>query len=205
MVFNTGKLQDFQPELRVDDNEIQVVDEMRILGLIIRSDMKWSANTEHIVIRAFRKLWMLRRLKSHGASTTDLLDVYIKQVRCLLELAVPAWHSGLTKGESTDIERVQRAALQIILGLSYTSYGAALDELSLDTLEDRIIFLCRKFGNKALKHPKHRNWFKNNTRVTVTRAEQPMFCPVISKTKRFENSPLSYLTSLLNKYSKTNK
>ena len=164
---------------------------MRILGLIITSDMKWSANTEHIVIKAFRKLWMLRRLKAHGASVMDLLDVFMKQIRCLLELAVPAWHSGLTKNESIDIERVQRAALQIILGSKYTTYRSALTECNLDTLEDRRIFLCMKFGNKAAKHPKHRNWFKMNNRVTVTRAEQPRFCPVISKTKRFEKSPLS--------------
>ena len=103
-----------------------------------------------------------------------------------------------------DIEREQRAALQVIIGLDYTSYQSALTEFNLHTLEDRRIFLCRKFGNKAVKNPKHKNWFKMNNRVTVTRAEQPRFCPVISKTKRFEKSPLSYLTTLLNKYS-TNK
>ena len=61
MVFNTGILQDFQPEFNVEGNVMKVVDEMRILGLKITSNMKWSANTEHILIKAFRKLWMLRR------------------------------------------------------------------------------------------------------------------------------------------------
>ena len=110
----------------------------------------------------------------------------------------------MTKNESIDIERVQGAALQIILGSNDTTCRSALTEFNLDTLENRRIFLCRKFGNKAAKHPKHRSWFKINNRVTVTRAEQPGVYPVISKTKRFEKSPLSYLTTLLNKYS-TNK
>ena len=88
---------------------------MRILCVVIRSDMKWSSNSEHIVVKAFHRLWVLRRLKTLGASNHDLLDVYIKQVRSILELAVPDWHSGLTLGETADIERVQRAALQILL------------------------------------------------------------------------------------------
>ena len=201
MIFNSGKLLDFMPDFSLDGNQIEVVEEMRILGLIIRSDMKWSSNTEHIVLKAYKRLWILRRLKTLGASGMDLLDVYIKQVRSTLELAVPAWHSGITVCESIDIERVQRAALQIILGMGYTSYQAALKHFSLDTLEVRRELLCKKFGNKAVKHPKHAQWFKTNTKVTVTRMQQPKYCPVIAKTRRFEKSPLCYLTNLLNKYS----
>ena len=83
--------------------------------------MKWSSNSEHIVGKAFHRLWVLRRLNSLGAIHDDFLDV-IKQDRSVLELAVSAWHSGLTLGESADIERFQRAALQIILGSWFSTY-----------------------------------------------------------------------------------
>ena len=56
----------------------------------------------------------------------------MKQVRSVLELAVPAWHPGLTQSDSLDIERVQRAATNIILGPSYKSYKSALETLQLD-------------------------------------------------------------------------
>ena len=115
---------------------------------------------------------------------------------------MPAWNSGLTVCETMDIERVQRAALYIILGSGFTTYGAAMKQFDMDTLQFRREILCKKFSFKALKNPKHEKWFIPNTRTTVTRQEQPRFCPVISKTKRFEKSPLSYLTNLLNKYSK---
>ena len=202
MIFNSGRNMDFMPDMNIDGHEIEVVEEMRILGLVIRSDMKWSSNSEHIVVKAFHRLWVLRRLKPLGASNHDLLDVYIKQVRSILELAVPAWHSGLTLGETADIERVQRAAMQIILGSGFTTYRAALKHFGLETLQARRVLLCKKFGKKAVKHPKHDKWFVPNTRTTITRQEQPKYCPVICKTKRFEQSPLSYLTSLLNKYCK---
>ena len=95
MVFNTGKL------MELECHEIEVVKETRILGFTIRSDMRWSSNTDHIVIKAYKKLWILRRLKMVVASSMDLLDVYMKQVRSILELAVPAWHSGITVRKST--------------------------------------------------------------------------------------------------------
>ena len=188
MLFNNGRNMDFMPDFELEGHQLEVVEEMRILGLIIRADMKWSSNTEYIVARAFSRLWVLRRLKALGASQCDLIDVFIKQVRSVVELAVPAWHSGLTKSETMDIERVQRAALYIILGSGFTTYGDALKHFGLDTLHVRRENLCKKFGFKSVKHPKHKEWFIPNTKITVTRQEQPMYCPVICKTKRFENS-----------------
>ena len=95
--------------------------------------------------------------------------------------------------------------MQITLGSNYTHYSSALKQLNLDTLEARRIILCKKFGKKAVINPKHTNWFKPNNKVTVTRQPQPKFCPVVARTKRFEKSPISYLTMLLNKYSKSSK
>ena len=51
-----------------------------------------------------------------------MYDVYTKEVRSILELAVPVWHSGLTKTQSKDIERIQRISFQIMLGPKYTNY-----------------------------------------------------------------------------------
>ena len=91
-------------------------------------------------------------MKNLGSDKLRLIDIYIKQVRSVLELAVPAWHPGLTCGDAVDIERVQRAALQISLGMNYTTYKAALNLFNLDTLETRRTLLCKKSSNKAVKH-----------------------------------------------------
>ena len=80
---------------------------------------------------------MLRRLKPLGARRDELLDVYIKQVKSVLELAVPVWHSSITMEERCDIERVQRFTLHIILGDEYQSYKDALEQVQLKTHEDR--------------------------------------------------------------------
>ena len=96
MKFDSSKSIDFMPTFQIDGHEIDLVEEIKILDVIITSDLKFSSNTEYIVERAFKRIWMLRRLKNLGASDELLIDVYIKQVRSVFELAVPVWHSSLT-------------------------------------------------------------------------------------------------------------
>ena len=103
MVFNPCRAWDFIPEMTVDNKEIVMVEEMQLLGVVVRSDMTWSSNTEHILKKAYKRLWAMRRLKGMGASIPDLKDIYIKQVRSVLELAVPAWNGALTKWKMTPI------------------------------------------------------------------------------------------------------
>ena len=115
-----------------------------------------------------------------------------------MELAVPVWHSSLTQGNVSDIERVQKAALHVMLGDGYVSYKNALNITSLETLDARRNRLCSKFALKALKDKKHSRWFKVNKKITITRQQQPKFCQVVSRTDRFSKSPISCLTNILN-------
>ena len=133
-----------------------------------------------------------------GAHQSDLLDVYIKQIRCVLELAVPAWQGGLSQAEKTDLERIQKTACHIILGQDYVSYTAALAALELETLEFRRNLLSLKFALKSEKHKKFKFWFKFNENKVNTRQPISKYCKVMANHKRFEKSPLSFLTNLLN-------
>ena len=198
MIFNPARTRDFCPRFLFNNNELEIVEETKLLGLIVRSDLAWTSNTEYIVKRANKKLWCLKRLKILGPETEDLIDVYIKQIRCLLEYAVAVWQPSLTKEDRIKIERVQKSAFSIILGQKYTSYKAALQELNLETLFTRRVKLCQKFAIKAQKHPKFSKWFKSNNKKSVTRSKTPKFCDVYFRTERFKRSPISYLTRILN-------
>ena len=123
MVFNPGIVRDIFPRYVFNGDELEVVEESQLLGIILRNDLSWSSNTTYLVKKANKKLWTLRRLKRFGTKTNDLLDVYYKQIRNILEFAVPAWHPSLTSADRNRIERVQKSALSIILGRSYKSYG----------------------------------------------------------------------------------
>ena len=94
------------PNICLDEQELEVVEEIKLLGLTIRSDMKWESNTKNMVKKGNKRLWLLRRLKNFGANNEQLVDVYTKQKRCILELAAPAWQGSITKSEKQDIERI---------------------------------------------------------------------------------------------------
>lgn len=121
ILFNPGISRDFLPKFNLNKNNIEMVKEVKLLGVVIRSDLSWSANTDHIVTRANSKLWFLRRLKTLGADYDDLKDIFIKQIRSILDFAVPVWHSSLTGEDRLRIERIQKTAMHIIQGSQYKS------------------------------------------------------------------------------------
>ena len=164
---------------------------------MISSMKRWRTNTSNIVCRANKRLWILRRLRNYGASTSSLADVYTKQIRSILEFGVPIWQGNITLEEKNDIERVQRCATHIILGDHYKTYPEALKALNLETLEVRRIRLCLNFALKAESHPKFRNWFVPTTKAYNTRHNKK-YKDVFANHARFSRSPLGYLIRLLN-------
>ena len=96
MLFNPCRKKDFMPEFRIEETRIDLIEQTKLLGIVLSSDLSWTANTEYIVTRCQSKTWMLRRLKKLGANQEDLLEVYKKQIRSLAEFGVPVWNSALT-------------------------------------------------------------------------------------------------------------
>ena len=45
------------------------------------------------------RLWIVRNLKKLGAGRSEIVNVYTKLCRNILELAVPAWTEGITSDD----------------------------------------------------------------------------------------------------------
>ena len=133
MVFNTSKTNDCQPELKIDEVKIEVVKEMKLLGVIITYNWRWHENTNSITKKAFSPIWVIRRLRNMGASKSTLLDVYNKQIRCVVEYATVVWDAGLTTDNINQIEKVQKSVFCVILGDKYTTYEEAFSHLNMKT------------------------------------------------------------------------
>ena len=190
MLFNACTSKDFNPSMDVSGKSIQVVEETKLLGLQITNDLKWTSNTRYLIKKAYKRLWIIKRLKILGANTEALLEIYLKQVRCILELAVPVWNGSISLEGN--------CALHIILGKNYLSYENALSVLCLESLEDRRASICLKFALKAEKHLKFKSWFKSNPKFMKSRTNQPKYIPVRISTARIERSPIGYLTDIVN-------
>ena len=117
-----------------DNKMLDEIEEIKLLGLMISKNLKWEANTEYICKKAKKKIFLLRNMKISGLSQAELVDAYIKEVRSLLELAVPVWNSGLTQEQSLKIERVQKSSIAAILGPKYSSYEESLSITKLSKI-----------------------------------------------------------------------
>lgn len=92
MLDNPLRKYDFLPQISIEQGEwTEVVEEQKILGNIVRSDLKTISNTEYICARAYRRMWVLRRLKSLSCPIPELLDVLRQQIISKCEGSVAYW------------------------------------------------------------------------------------------------------------------
>ena len=91
LLFNPKRRKlDFQPEVKLEGQLLEVIEQIRLVGLVLSDDLTWHKNTESIVNRAYAKLWILRRLKAMGASQKVLRLVYFQHILSILEFGVLA-------------------------------------------------------------------------------------------------------------------
>ena len=201
MSFTKSRKWDFPPELQFKDGtQLECIPDTKLLGVVVSQDLKWHKNTAYVCQKARQKLWILRRLQNFDLNTYQLFDVYIKEVRSILELAVPVWHSGLTNKQTADIESVQKVALKIILQDEYVNYQLACATLSTQTLEERRIKLCKKFAIKNVKSEKP--LFTLVTTKPNTRQVNDLVMEPKCRTNHFKDSSLLFLANLLNSTNK---
>ena len=200
MLFSRHRKYDFLPEMKlIPDTNIEVVEEMKIVGFLLRSDLKTISNTNYIIGKAYGRMWVIRRLKALGATRTRLIDVLQKQVLSVLHLAVPAWDCFLTCQERTDLERVLKTGLRIIWGNAYTTYEEVLQASNLKSLQETRSQIVRKFVRRTAHHKKFSKWFSRQTNNIITRADnRSRFKPVVAKHEFFKKSCIPTLTELAN-------
>ena len=110
------------------------------------------------------------------------------------------WHSSLSYENRKDLERVQKAAVRVILGNSYTNYTNGLKTLNLESLVKRRKLLCLRFAKNCIKNEKVKNMFTRNvSKHNMKKRKQKVFKVPQANTERYKNSAIPYMTKLLNK------
>ena len=143
---------------------------------------------------------MLSMLKRHGLCVKDLVTVYVGFIRPLLEYAVPVWHPGLTEKQHYALERIQRRACRIMLGYTYSHYKEALITCNIPELKLRRDKICLDFAKKLYTSTEFRKWLpklRSEATGRTLRNAQKMTTQK-SRTNRYLQSPISFMTRLCN-------
>ena len=201
MLFNPLRNYDILPQIEAGDGtHIEVVEEHKILGFILRSDLKTISNTEYICKRAYQRMWILRRLKSLGCAIPELLDVLRQQIISICEGSVAYWGPMITKVESNMLERCLKTGLHIIYQDKYLSFSKALRLAGMKSLKARRVDLITRFSKKAYQSEKYRNWFcknDNEANIDTRRRQAPVLKPVQCRTQRYSRSSIPVMTRIL--------
>ena len=140
MCFNPRTSLQFPPIFSLSGcNQLDIVKQAKLLGIIISDNLKWSSHVDYMCSKAAKKIWLIRRMKNLNLEYHLMLDLYIKEIRSILEFGVVVWNSGLTLQQINQIERIQRTCVSIILcepGLK-VSYNVGCILLSLEPLHYR--------------------------------------------------------------------
>ena len=70
---------------------------MKILGTIITNDLKWDRNSDELVSKANKRMILLKKLQSFGATREEMVHLWILYCRSILEQSATLWGSSITQ------------------------------------------------------------------------------------------------------------
>ena len=167
--------------------EVDVVSEAKLLGVVLSDDLKWNCHIDYICKKAAKRLYCLRLLKRSALPSHILISTYCTHIRPIVEYACQVWHYGLPHYLSEQVEKIQKRALKIIF--PGTTYAECLLTANLMTLYERRTVLCKRLFSKMLE-PTH----KLNALVppkslqTYNLRSYPTLLVPKCRTERFSNS-----------------
>ena len=199
MIFNFSKKKQFTTKMKVNNTDLEVVDKCKILGTVLTNNLSWNENTLELVKKGFKRMQLLYKAARFTNSRQDLKSIYLTYIRSAIEQSAVVWHSSLTRKNRKDLERVQKAAIKVILSSNYTTYQEGLKILKIQSLDDRRRTLCLKFATKSLKNEKVKNMFPiNEQKYRIETRKRNKFKIFKSNTNRYDKSAVPYMRRILN-------
>ena len=199
MIFNCTKNYQFSTRLYINNALLEIIEETKLLGTIISSDLTWTSNTEMLVKKGYQRMIILHKLYKFNVPDKEMVNIYTLFIRSILEQSCAVWHFDITHDEISDIERVQKVACKVILKGRYSDYTSALELLNLENLRDRREDLCLRFAKKCLKFEKTSGMFPLNTNQTQSNLRNiEKFQVQFASTSRLRDSAIPQMQRALN-------
>ena len=199
--FNFTQNYQFTSRITMGDYVLPVINQTKLLGVIVTDNLKWTENTKYLIKRANSRMEILRKLAKFSPPIEDMKNIYILYIRSILEQSACIWHCDLNEEDRVSLERVQKNALRNILQERYTGYEESLKILNLETLHDRRQKLLIKFGRKCLTLPQTKELFPLNMKAHDMKTRHSEKYTVLkAHTNRLMNSTVPTIQRMLNAY-----
>ena len=199
MVFNFTENYKFSTRLQLKGQNIELVDKMKILGTIVKTDLTWTENCSLIIKKVNARMQLLRNLLSFGATTEEMVHMWVVFCRSVLEQSCTVWHSSLTEENRNDLERTQKTFCKLILKERYSNYENSLMKLNMISLEQRRQQLCLKFAKSGIKYQKLDDLFPTKQKEHLMKMrETEKYAVDFANTERLKRGSIITMQKYLN-------
>ena len=204
MIFNFTDNYKFTTRLDLQNEQVEIVDEMKLLGCQINNTLSWDANCDMLIKKVNMRMQLLRSVWSFGSNIPEMKHLWITYCRSVLEQSCVLWHSTLTKKNSDDLERCQKTFAKLLLGKKYTTYSDALLKIDLISLSERRRMLNLQWAKCGIQNNTLNDLFPLNNKIHKmdTRSEEKYKVQHF-KTERTKRSSVVFMRHLLNEENRT--
>ena len=140
--------------LIVNGKEIETVDNVKLLGVTMSSDLTWNAHIEEVIKKANKRLYFLVQLKRAKVPLKELVLFYTTCVRSVIDYAIPAFYHALPKYLKKELVRLEKRAIAIMN--PGTHYDVASAVLNMRLIEDHHDLLCSRLFNSIMRDVNHK-------------------------------------------------
>ena len=203
LIFNFTDNYQFTTRLDLKGKNIELVDQMKILGTIVDNKLSWDANCSQIIRKVNARMQLIRGLQSFGATKEEMVHIWILFCRSVLEQSCVVWGTSISKENIEDLERTQKSFSKLILKEKYKDYENALILLNLESLETRRKEMCLKFAKSGIKNNTLQDLFPTNDKAHKMKTRNNNKYKVnFANTGRLKNASVITMQNILNKDAK---
>ena len=149
MIYLTQNYQ-FSIIMKLNDQNIGIAKQMKILGTIITKKFSWEENCTSIVKKVNARKHLLQKVWSFGSNNEEMFHLWKVYCLSILEQSCVVWGGSLTAENVNDLERTQKTFCKLVMEEDYKNYNHALSVLGLTTLETRRRKLTLDFAKRSL-------------------------------------------------------
>ncbi|KAK1803280.1 hypothetical protein P4O66_004067 [Electrophorus voltai] len=128
--------------LAINGSSVEIVKNIKFLGVHIAENLTWTLNTSSITKRAKQRLYFLRKLREAHLPSPILTTFYRGTVESILSSCIITWFGNCTAFDRKTLQRIVRTA-EIIIGVS------------LPSITNIYITRCIRKATNIVKDPTH--------------------------------------------------
>ena len=143
LIFDFRRTKDPINPLFINNQEVEIVNAIKYLGITIDDKLNWHTNTQTIYKKVNQRMYFLRKLRSLNISNNILKLFYTATIQSVISFGIVCWGGNMCEQDKIKINSLIRKARKI----------CNADDLPL--VDEIFKIACIKKGESILQDPEH--------------------------------------------------